>query len=42
LADLFDLSDDSARQAASRGIYNPASLDSITSFWWLRQDRQRR
>jgi hypothetical protein len=42
LADLFDLSDDSARQAASRGLYNPASLDSITSFWWLRQDRQRR
>jgi len=42
LADLFGLSEDGARQAVSRGIVNPASLDSVTSFWWLRQDRQRR
>jgi len=42
LATLFDLSEDGTRQAASREIFNPASLDSVTSFWWLRQDRQRR
>jgi hypothetical protein len=42
LANLFDISEDSTRQAVSRGLVNPASLDSVTSFWWLRQDRQRR
>jgi hypothetical protein len=42
LADLFDLSEDGTRQAASRGLFTPSSLDSVTSFWWLRQDRQRR
>jgi hypothetical protein len=41
LADLFGLSEDGARQAASRGLFKPASLDSVTSFWWLRQDRKR-
>ena len=41
LADLFGLSEDGTRQAASRGLFNPASLDSVTSFWWLRQDRKR-
>lgn len=41
LADLFDLSEDGTRQAASRRQFNPASLDSVTSFWWLRQDRRR-
>lgn len=41
LADLFDLSENGTRQAASRGLFNPASLTSITSFWWLRQDRRR-
>lgn len=41
LANLFDLSEDGTRQAASRGLFNPASLDSVTSFWWLRQDRRR-
>ena len=41
LADLFGLSEDGARQAASRGLFNPASLDSVTSFWWLRQGRKR-
>jgi len=41
LADLFDLSEDGTRQSASRGLFNPASLDSVTSYWWLRQDRRR-
>lgn len=41
LADLFDLSENGTRQAVSRGLFEPASLDSITSFWWLRQDRHR-
>lgn len=41
LSNLFDLSEDGTRQAASRGLFNPASLDSVTSFWWLRQDRRR-
>jgi hypothetical protein len=41
LSDLFGLSEDGTRQAASRGLFNPASLDSVTSFWWLRQERKR-
>jgi hypothetical protein len=41
LADLFGLSENGTRQSASRGLFNPASLDSVTSFWWLRQDRRR-
>lgn len=40
LSDLFGLSEDGTRQLASRGQFNPASLDSITSYWWLRQDRR--
>lgn len=40
LADLFGLSEDGTRQAASRGLFNPASLDSVTSFWWLRQEKR--
>lgn len=39
LADLFGLSEDGTRQAVSRGQFNPASLDSITSFWWLRHPK---
>lgn len=38
LSNLFNLSEDGTRQAVSRGILNPASLDSITSFWLLRQN----
>lgn len=38
LADLFGLSEDGTRQAASRGLFDPASLDSVTSYWLLRQD----
>jgi hypothetical protein len=37
LGDLFGLSVDGTRQAASRGLFDPASLDSVTSFWFLRQ-----
>lgn len=39
LSDLFGLSEDGTRQAASRGLFNPASLDSVASFWWLRHKR---
>lgn len=37
LGDLFGLSTDGTRQAASRGQFDPSSLDSVTSFWLLRQ-----
>jgi len=37
LGKLFELSEDGTRQAVSRGLFDPASLDSVTSFWLLRQ-----
>jgi len=39
LADLFGLSEDGTRQAVSRGSFNPRSLSSITSFWFLRNKK---
>lgn len=36
LATLLGMSEEAVRQAVSRGMLNPASLDSICSYWSLR------
>lgn len=36
LAAVLDLSEDSVRQAVARGSFDPGSLSSLTSFWYLR------
>lgn len=38
LGDLFGLSETGVRQAASRGVLDPASLKNICSFWALKHE----